>query len=559
MHPRFSPHGFWNYREVCRLVGAKYPASPLGLITMAALLPEDWDVELVDMNTRKLDDSKIDEADLVFIGGMLPQQAEVLRLIDRVHSRGKKVVVGGPDPTSQPGRYQSADYLVLGEAEASLPLFLEDLEKGAPSGLYKTEERPDMAASPIPRFDLLNFDDYIMIGVQFSRGCPFNCEFCDIIELYGRIPRTKPPDRIVEELETLYRLGHRGHVDFVDDNFIGNKKRAKEILRAVLEWSKRRGHPFYFSTEASLNLADDGEILSLMAELDFRYVFVGIESPDESVLESAGKKSNLGRDMAGDLHKIYSHGIVVNAGFILGFDHETDGIAERVVDFVRKGKICMAMVGLLYALPNTRLTRRLRSEKRLFDDYDLRSQSSADDVDQTTSGINFLTRRPRERIIADFLFILEELYSPKDYFDRCLGLSRTLRVEPKFKPPFRILLRYARGFFNGTIKLGFRPSTAWYWWRNLLALLFTRPSSLETLVNLMVMYLHFGKQAAFLKKVMEAKLREPRFGAGERRSLLGTPFPPAGRPARGVEARSACPGTRLPRDPSPSGRSIPGG
>ena len=510
LHPKFSPHGFWNYREVCRLVGAKYPASPLGLITMAALLPAEWEVELVDLNTRELDDSRIDEADLVFIGGMLPQQEEILRLIDRVHSRGKKVVVGGPDPTSQPERYRSADYLVLGEAEATLPLFLEDLERGSSSRVYKAEQRPDMSASPVPRFDLLNLDDYIMIGVQFSRGCPFNCEFCDIIELYGRVPRTKSPAQIVEELEALYRLGHRGHVDFVDDNFIGNKKRAKEILRAVLEWSKRRGHPFYFSTEASLNLADDEEILSLMAELDFRYVFIGIESPDESVLESAGKISNLRRDMVKDLRRIYSYGIVVNAGFILGFDDETEGIGARVVDFVREGMICMAMVGLLYALPNTRLTRRLRREKRLFDDYDLRSQSTTEDVDQTTSGINFLTRRPRERIIEDFLFILGEVYSPADYFDRCLKLARTLRVRPKFKPPLRILLRYARGFFNATVKLGFRPSTARYWWRNLLVVLFTRPSSLETLVNLMAMYLHFGKQAAFLRRVMEPKLHSAR-------------------------------------------------
>ncbi len=518
LHPKFSPHGFWNYREVCNLVGAKYPASPLGLITMAALLPSEWEIELVDLNTRELEDRRIDGADLVFLGGMLPQQAEILRLIERVHSRGKKVVVGGPDPTSQPERYRSADYLVLGEAEASLPLFLEDLERGAPSGVYEAEKRPDMAASPVPRFDLLDFSDYIMIGVQFSRGCPFNCEFCDIVELYGRIPRTKSPGQIVEELEALYRLGHRGHVDFVDDNFIGNKKRAVEILRAVLEWSESRGRPFFFSTEASLNLADDDEILSLMEKLDFRYVFVGVESPDQPVLESAGKTSNLRRDMVKDLEKIYRRGIVVNAGFILGFDGEDDGIGARIVDFIRRGRICMAMVGLLYALPNTRLTRRLRREGRLFEDFDVRAQSAAEDVDQTTSGINFRTERPRERILEDYLFILREVYSRRDYFDRCLALARSLRVKPKFRPPLRVLLRYGRGFFLATVKLGFRPSTAYYWWRNLLVVLFTRPSSLETLVNLMAMYLHFGKQAAYLRGIMESKLeglRAGRFGKAD--------------------------------------------
>ena len=226
LYPEFSSYGFWNYKEVCRLMGAKYPAAPLGMITMAALLPQDWELRLVDLNVRGLGDRDIDWADLVFIGGMLPQQSRFLRLIDRVHSRGKKVVAGGPDPTSQPGVYRAADYLVLGEAEGSMGPFLEDLARGAPSGTYVPAERPDMATSPVPRFDLLDRESYLMMGIQFSRGCPFNCEFCDIIELYGRKPRVKSAGQIIRELDALYSLGYRGHVDFVDDNFVGNKARA---------------------------------------------------------------------------------------------------------------------------------------------------------------------------------------------------------------------------------------------------------------------------------------------------------------------------------------------
>ncbi len=336
LYPEFSGLGFWNYKSVCQLMGAKYPASPLGLLTMAALLPAEWELRLLDLNTATLDDADIDWADLVFIGGMLPQQPRFLRLIERVHARGKKVVAGGPDPTSQPEIYRSADYLVLGEAESSLPPFLADLARGAPGGTYESAEKPDLAKTPVPRFDLLELKNYLMIGVQFSRGCPFNCEFCDIIELYGRTPRTKTPQQIVAELDALYRLGHRGHVDFVDDNFIGHKAKAKEILRAVKDWSEDHGHPFFFSTEASINLADDEELLGLMRDLDFRYVFVGIESADSEVLRSMHKQPNLTRNVVEDLHRIYRYGMVVNGGFILGFDGETSESARKMVEVIEQ-------------------------------------------------------------------------------------------------------------------------------------------------------------------------------------------------------------------------------
>jgi radical SAM superfamily enzyme YgiQ (UPF0313 family) len=514
LYPEFSAMGFWNYKAVCRLMGARYPASPLGMITMAALLPAEWQLRLLDLNTTVLDDADIDWADLVCIGGMLPQQPGFLRLIERVHARGKKVVAGGPDPTSQPEVYRAADYLVLGEAESSLPLFLADLARGAAGGTYASAEKPDLTQTVVPRFDLLELGNYLMIGVQFSRGCPFNCEFCDIIELYGRKPRAKTPQQIVAELDTLYRLGHRGHVDFVDDNFVGPKTQAKEVLRAVKDWSREHDHPFFFSTEASINLADDEEMLGLMRDVDFRYVFVGIESADGAVLAAMHKHTNLRRDIVADLHRIHRHGIVVNGGFILGFDGETRDTARKTVEVIERGGIVMAMIGLLFALPNTQLTRRLREEHRLLgDNVRLSEDRETTEVDQTTSGLNFVPTRPVEEILEDYLHVLNAAYSTRSYFDRCLRLSKTLAIRYRFRPSLGRKVRYGLAFLHVVVRLGLRPSTAYYFWRNLMAILCTRPSALETVVNLMAMYLHFGPQTEFVSGVMARDIAVRKAGA----------------------------------------------
>jgi len=506
--PEFSPFGFWNYRDVCKLVGAKYPAAPLGLITLAALLPQDWDIRLIDMNTNTLRDSDIDWSDLVFIGGMLPQQVNLLKLIDRVHARGKKVVVGGPDPTSQPKVYHKADYLVLGEAEETIIPFLCDLERGVKSGLYPPrEEKPDISKSPVPRFDLLNFNDYLMIGIQFSRGCPFDCEFCDIIELYGRIPRAKTPEQIIKELDTLYKLGYRGHIDFVDDNLIGHKTKVKGMLRLVKEWSKVHGYPFFFSSEASINIADDEDLLSLMEDIDLRYLFVGIESPNDKVLESCRKSQNLNRKLRDDLKKIYAHGMVVNGGFILGFDNETKETTRLIADTIRDGNICIAMVGFLYALPNTQLTRRLTRENRLFGNSNLLYETNSDSIDQTTDGLNFITKRPRSEIVTDFIYIMKRIYAAKNYFDRCLKLGLALKARRKYKPPFSKRITIVGAFLKLVVKLGVNPRTGYYFWRNIIIILFSRPSSVEEVINLMAMYIHFRKQTEYSIKSVAGNLR----------------------------------------------------
>lgn len=509
VYPEFSPLGFWNYRDVCKMAGAKYPAAPLGMITLAALLPRDWDIRLIDMNTSKLRDSDIDQADLIFTGGMLPQQPYILKLIDRVHARGKRTVTGGPDPTSQPEIYKKSDYLVLGEAENSIKPFLRDLENGVNGGIYyPSENRPDIADSPVPRFDLLRFKDYLMVGIQYSRGCPFNCEFCDVIELFGRNPRTKSSEQIIRELDRLYELGYRGHVDFVDDNFIGHKTKAKKVLLAVKEWSEDHNYPFFFSTEASINLADDEELLGLMRDLDFRYLFIGIESADEAALKSSQKRQNLNRKLFDDLHKIYSYGMVVNGGFIMGFDDETSETARLIADAVKDGKICMSMIGLLYALPNTQLTRRLSKENRLFENSSTLDAGGNTSVDQTTTGLNFITARPRNEIINDFIYVLKKVYRRKSYFDRCLKVGRVLRTQRKHKTSFGKKIMVTRSLLRLIYRLGLRPATFYYFWRNLVAIVFTHPSSTEEVANLMAMYIHFRKQTKYIVKTMSRDVRE---------------------------------------------------
>lgn len=503
IYPAFPENGFWNYGSVCKLMGAKYPAAPLGMITVAALLPQEWEMKLIDMNAEKITSKDFEWADLVLTGGMLPQQNSILEIIEKSHSFNKKILVGGPDPSSQPHIYHDADYLFLGETENTMNLFLKDFELGVPKGIYKSSEKPCMSESPIPRFDLLNFDNYIMVGIQFCRGCPYNCEFCEVIELFGKVPRLKTPEQVIKELDTLYQLGYRGHVDFVDDNFIGNKSKAKEILLLLKDWSISHNYPFYFSTEASINLADEPELLALMRDLDFRYVFVGIESPDPEILKAANKLQNVNRKITESLDKIYEHGMVVNAGLIIGFDKETSETARLIIETIENGKIAMPMIGLLYALPNTQLAKRLLSENRMKDDSTLMKDSQA--VDQTTTGLNFITLRPKVEIQNDFMFILNSVYDTKNYFNRILRLSKRLRPAPKQKRTFKQIFKSAKAFFKLIFIIALNPKRAYYFWRNTLILLFSKPSVVETAVNLMAMHLHFKKQVLFITQGMQKK------------------------------------------------------
>jgi radical SAM superfamily enzyme YgiQ (UPF0313 family) len=399
IYPRFGAGTFWSFGEACELFGAKYPTPPLGLITVAALLPSEWTVRLVDRNTEDLAERDLDWADLVMTGGMLPQYFDTIEIIDLCRSRGKPVVVGGPGVTSVPELYSNADFQVLGEAEGIIDKFIAAWEAGAREGVFEAEKfKIDVTKSPVPRFDLLKFEHYLYIGVQFSRGCPFTCEFCDIIELYGRVPRAKTIPQTLRELRALYDLGYRGHVDFVDDNLIGNKKAVKEFLPQLKTWLDQHDYAFEFTTEASLNLADDAGLLRLLNEANFIGVFMGIESPDTATLVATRKKQNTRRNIAKSIHTIYAAGLYVTAGFIIGFDTESGSVADGIVELIEEAAIPVAMVGLLYALPNTQLTRRLAKEGRLHPNLLL---DPASGMDQCTQGLNFDTLRPRRDILSD--------------------------------------------------------------------------------------------------------------------------------------------------------------
>ena len=493
----FSEFSFWNYVDICEITGAKYPAAPLGLLTVAALLPQQWAFKLVDANVEPLLPEHFEWADIVCLGGMLPQQQSMLSIIDKAHEQGCPVVVGGPDPTSQPDLYKSADYLVLGEGEVTIPMFLHDLERGYESGIYKSEDKADMTEAVVPRFDLIRFQDYIQVGIQYSRGCPFNCEFCDIIELYGRKVRTKTPEQIIKELQTLYDLGHRGHIDFVDDNFIGNKKNVKIVLPIIKEWSKTNKYPYYFSTESSINLADDEKLLQMMYDVDFRYVFVGIETPDDDILKLTNKNQNVNKPITESVKKICSYGMIVNGGFIIGFDNETDQTADNMIKCIQDSGICMSMVGKMYALPETQLTRRLKSEGRLFEkDSTIRDTNTQ--LDQNTSGLNFVTSRPRLNVLNDYMQIIKYIYDPKRYYERIVYTSLNLKPANKFKPNISKILKSVKAFSKVCIRVGFNKTTGWLYWKSIFTVIFKNPKAIEATVNLAAMFIHFQKQSKFI-------------------------------------------------------------
>lgn len=496
VYPRFADASFWNFTDFMPLLGAKYITQPLGLLTVAALLPKDWEFRLVDLNTRGLDDTDVAWAEVVMTGGMITQQLETLRLIRELKARGKTVVVGGPDPTSQPSVYKAADFLVLGEAEFTMPAFLAAWERGERTGRFEAgEAKADVELSPVPRFDLMRFSDYLYVGVQLSRGCPYNCEFCDIIELYGRVPRVKSVGRMFRELETLHSMGYRGHIDFVDDNFIGDKRAAKVFLRALIAWSEERGWPFYFSTEATVTLAADAELLDLMRRADFRFVFVGIETPDPELLRQTQKRQNTLAPLTGSIRTLYESGMLVYGGFILGFDGEKSGAGAALADCVEETRVAPAMTGLLTSLPNTQLDRRLAAEGRLLTRSG-RTALKPWEADQMTGGLNFLTRRPRAEILEEYRTTLSRLYHPENYFARVRGFLRWFKPHGRHKPSARMYPRFLATFLRVSAHFLARPAVAAPFLRTLLQAAGQGPSHVSLAIVLAAFYIHLGRQSA---------------------------------------------------------------
>ena len=505
IQPEFSKFSSLNYVDVCKLVGAKYPIPPLGLMTVAALLPQNWDFKLIDLNVEPSMDEYFEWADIVCTGGMLSQQQGLLSIIENAHRYGKKVVVGGPEPSSQPRLYNMADYLVLGEGENTIPAFLTDLENGCRNGEYKPAEMADMTEAVVPRFDLIRFTDYLMMGLQFSRGCPYNCEFCNVIELFGRIPRTKTARQVINELQYLFNRGYRGHIFFVDDNFFGHRNCTEELLLAIGEWSKENKYPFYFAAEATINLADDDKLLQMMSDVDFRFISIGIETPEDEILTMAQKKQNVNKPVTEIVKKIYSFGLVVDASFILGFDNETEQTADRMIDCIQEAGICMAMVGTLYALPNTQLFRRLKREGRLFEEGTTIKDVDTE-IDQMSSGLNFRTTRARIDILSDYIRILKYIYDPVNYYNRLTYMGLNLKPNYKHKPGMVQILKIAQAFFKLCGKVGFNKTTGLLYWKMLVTILLKNPQAMEAVLGLAAMYIHFAKHSQFVVELINEKI-----------------------------------------------------
>lgn len=507
--PRFTGQSFWNYRETCAVVGARYVAAPLGLITVAALLPKSWPVRLIDRNTSALRDEDLQWADVVMIGGMLSQQPDAKQVIALAHAHHTPVVVGGPDVTLSPGVYEEAEFRVLGEAEDIMGDFVAAWLAGERRGVFAAKSFPKLTASPVPRFDLLHLRDYMHVGVQYGRGCPFHCEFCSVIELNGRAPRQKSPAQILAELDALYELGYRGHVDFVDDNLIGNRKAVGSLLAALTTWRARHGYPFEFTSEVCLSLADDEELLLSMARAGFFAVFVGIETPDPRVLRSTQKAHNTQKDIAASIRRINRAGMFVNAGFIVGFDGEAGPVADSMIACIEDAAIPICMVGLLYALPNTQLSRRLQMEGRLHANSDRGFSDS--DADQCTSGLNYQTERPRTEILRDYRAVIEAIYAPRAFFARVRRLNRALDLSRhRVRTPLRRQWRDLRSLAKISWKLGVRDREArGAYWRTFGDCLTHNPRSIRSAVTFAALYLHIKPYARFLQDRLARQIAFP--------------------------------------------------
>ena len=481
VYPRY-PDTFWSFRHALRIIAKKATFPPLGLLTVAAMLPQEWDKKLVDMNAAPLTDKDIKWADYVFVSAMAVQKASTREVIKRCKKFSKKIVAGGPLFTSDYDKFDDVDHLVLNEAESTLPMFLDDLAKGCAKHIYTCNERPDITKTPIPMWSLINMNRYTCMSVQYSRGCPFNCEFCDIIVLNGNRPRTKTRDQLLAELDALYKRGWRESIFIVDDNFIGNKRKLKEeILPAITKWQKERKFPFGFLTEASINLADDEELMQLMVNAGFDTVFIGIETPHEESLIECNKHQNRNRDLIASVKRIQNHGMQVHGGFIMGFDHDPDTIFKSQLNFIQKSGIVAAMVGLLNAPRGTRLYQRLKKENRLLEDIS---------GDNTDCSINFIPKMGREKLISGYRHVLNTIYSSKHYYERVKVFLSEYKPRRK-KNISHLRFWHIRALFTSIWILGVLDRDRWYYWRFFISTLLKNPRSFPMSMALAVYGFHF--------------------------------------------------------------------
>lgn len=483
VYPEY-PDTFWSFKYALKFIYKKASFPPLGLLTVAAMLPEKWERKLIDMNVNPLRDRDIQWADFVFISAMDVQESSVRKVVNRCKALGIKMVAGGPLFSIRHDDFNDIEHLILNEAEITLPSFLEDLKNGYPKHIYDSSDQwPDIQNTPLPQWDLINLKKYATMNIQYSRGCPYDCEFCDITLLNGRKIRTKTKDQIIKELECLYQNGWRDAVFIVDDNFIGNKRKLKkEILPAIKEWMEQKKYPFYFNIQASIELSDDDELMKLMVNAGFNKVFVGIETPDENSLTECKKYLNKNRDLIYCVQKMQRCGLQVQGGFIVGFDNDPLSIFDTQIKFIQESGIVTAMVGLLNAPPKTKLHNRLIKEKRLL------KVSSGDNTDFS---LNFIPKMDVEKLINGYKKILNAIYSPKHYYKRVKTFLKVYKPIPKNK--FRFTLNSQIALIKSIIYLGIFGEMRFHYWRLFFWTIFKHPKLFPLAITFSIYGFHFQK------------------------------------------------------------------
>ena len=480
IYPAF-PDTFWSFRHSLKFIRKKSAFPPLGMLTVGAMMPAEWSKRLVDLNVESLTDEDLKWADYVFIGAMVVQRKSAQQTIERCKAVGLKVVAGGPLFTSEYEQFETVDHFILNEAELTLPEFLADFQRGSLKRIYTTSEYADIQETPIPMWELINLNRYATMSIQFSRGCPFNCDFCNVTALFGHKPRIKTAEQIIAELDYLYQRHWRGQIFFVDDNFTGNKKYLmNHLLPALIEWQKGKSG-FLFNTEASINLADNEDLMHTMVEAGFDTVFVGIETPDEESLAECNKKQNKNRNLIQSVKRIQRTGLQVQGGFIVGFDSDGPSIFQRQIDFIQKSGIVTAMVGLLQAPPGTRLYERLKSEGRLS------GLLSGDNVDGTT---NIIPKMDKGQLLKGYQKILSNIYRPRPYYQRIKTFLREYKA-PKISIKFDFQGFLA--FFRTSIRIGIFGKERIQYWNLMVWTLCRCPKLLPLAITLAIHGHHFRK------------------------------------------------------------------
>jgi radical SAM superfamily enzyme YgiQ (UPF0313 family) len=479
VYPEY-PDTFWSFKHVLKFISKKAAFPPLGLLTVGAMLPEEWQKKLVDLNVGSLKDEHIEWADMIFLSAMIVQKKSAQEIIDRCRAHGKKIVAGGPAFTTQHEDFTGVDHFVLNEAEVTLPLFLADLLKGRLRHVYTSDRRPDVTLTPVPLWSLINTRDYATMAIQYSRGCPYNCEFCDIVIMNGRVPRGKTPAQMRKEFQALYDTGWRKSVFIVDDNFIGNKGAVKKMLPTLVEWQWEHKYPFTLLTEASTDLANDEELMHMMSRANFFKVFLGLETPDKESLKECGKFQNTSKDLVKVVHTIHRHGMQVMGGFIVGFDNDTETIFDAQINFIQKIGVVTAMVGMLTALPQTRLWHRLKEEGRLLGDA----------TGENTDGVlNFMPRMGMDTLNEGYRKILASIYSPKHYYQRI-----NIFLE-NYRPTVisRVQKEDVIAFIRSAWRIGILSRARFHYWKLLLKTFVKKRVALPIAVELAIYGLHYEK------------------------------------------------------------------